>query len=111
MSDIHDLIDSVPPRTDGGPAFPLAVTDGVFIQEGMSLRDYFAVHADQPGMTEIVAAAGLRLLKGQIWADDEGPIFPSFNAWWESLDQNARFELSAQVRYAMAEAMLEARSK
>lgn len=34
-------------RPDGGPAFPSHVSMGEVAQQGMSLRDYFAIHATE----------------------------------------------------------------
>jgi|GEM_PF-1201965 len=93
---------------DGGPAFG----HGNHEQgghSGMSLRDYFAVHADQPGYAEIVSHAGLTYGSNQVWRDAQTSI-GTFDSWWRDLPNEERFRLSAGVRYAMADAMLAARS-
>lgn len=41
------------PVKDGGPAFPSHGTMGEVVQEGMSLRDYMAVHAPSPEVEEL----------------------------------------------------------
>lgn len=100
---------------DGGPAFSRA---GVFSvdhayadqgEAGMSLRDYFAIHADQPGVAEIVAEAGLVHNAYGIWSGPETRVAAHFNAWWETVPQAEKFRLYAVVRYRMADAMLAAR--
>ena len=50
---------------DGGPAFPSHGSMGEVAHEGMSLRDYFAVHA--PGQVSCDAAEDARLRYR--WAD------------------------------------------
>ena len=94
---------------DNPPAFPCAIPElHVMAESGMSLRDYFAVHADQPGVTEIVSMAGGET--DGFWV----ALFPGgarvrFNDWWSDLPLSDRLDLSARVRYAMADAMLAAR--
>jgi len=75
---------------------------------GMSLRDYFAVHADQPGVSEIVTMAGGETdgFMVKFSRDSEGQ---KFNDWWNDLPLADRLDLSARVRYAMADAMMVAR--
>jgi|GEM_PF-4967980 len=51
-------------KTDGGPAFPIEVLH----EKGMSHRDYAAIHADQPGIAEIVSMAGFTYSAGQVWS-------------------------------------------
>jgi hypothetical protein len=100
---------------DGGPAFPNITPDmRVDGGPGMSLRDYFAIHCDQPGMAEIATAAGLPWKNGTVV--DTDPVdgldrARSFDQWWSTVSQAERFELYAKVRYAMADAMLAARQK
>ena len=102
-------------KHDGGPAFPSLVSydhDGYPSQDanGMSLRDYFAVHADQPGYAEIVSHAGLTYGSNQVWNDADTSI-GTFDSWWRGLTNSERFRLSAEVRYAMADALLRARAE
>ncbi len=98
----------------GGPAFPLEnprhLENGELFRQftGMTLRDYFAVHADQPGYAEIVTHAGLTYAVNQVWKDAQTSI-GTFDMWWRDLPNSERFRLSAEVRYAIAEAMLLAR--
>lgn len=89
------------------PAFPHQKEDGTPYY-GMSLRDYFAVHADQPGYAEIVSRAGLTYGSNQVWQDAKTSV-GTFDIWWRDLPNEERFRLSAEVRYAMADAMLAAR--
>ena len=98
---------------DGGPAFPTIPSydgEGYPSQDsyGLSVRDYFAVHADQPGYAEIVSHAGLTYGSSQVWKDAQTSI-GTFDSWWRDLPNSERFRLSAEVRYAMADAMLAAR--
>lgn len=105
---------------DGGSAFPIAPhldreggADSFWTQypeRGMTVRDYFAIHADQPGQAEVVAEAGLTYSSGQVWAGPHTSL-GSFNDWWQGLEQQVRFDLYARVRYRMADAMLRARTQ
>jgi len=81
-------------------------------QPGMTLRDYFAVHADQPGVSEIASAANMQSDGFHIWPANE-PITEKqvFNVWWNLLPLGERLSLSAKVRFAMADAMLAERAK
>lgn len=101
---------------DGGAAFPIpnerdqwgdGISEG---SRGMSLRDYFAVHADQPGVAEIVAVAGGET-DGYRVRFNAGETERKFNDWWNDLPLADRLSLSARVRYAMADAMLAERAK
>ena len=73
-------------KDDGGPAFPLAVPvgDGLGIQHGMSLRDWFAGQA----------------LAGMLASDQVGE-----SQWADNKDYAASFA------YKMADAMLQERAK
>lgn len=96
---------------DGGPAFPTKEYIGHeerWDHVGMSMRDYFAVHADQPGIAEIVSMYGLTYSANQVWSDEITSL-GTFDAWWRSIPNEERFRLSARVRYAMADAMIAAR--
>jgi len=99
---------------DGGPAFPFPSGPEPRVHkfhernEGMSLRDYFAIHCDQPGVDEIVTAAGLVHRDYKVW-QDENTCLGHFIDWYSKLSQERRFELYAKVRYAMSDAMLKAR--
>ena len=98
---------------DGGPAFPTipSYDDAGYPSQdadGLSIRDYFAVHADQPGYAEIVSHAGLTYGSNQVWKDAQTSV-GTFDSWWRDLPNSERFRLSAEVRYAMADAMLAAR--
>lgn len=82
----------------------------------ISLRDYAAIHVDQPGRVEIMSAAGLTIKDAYSFAvlapDDEGggvTITMQFDDWWNGLPQAERFRLYWKVRYGMADAMLAAR--
>lgn len=108
------------PNRHGGPAFPLEKSGGCpscgsagySVSHGMTLRDYFAIHCDQPGEAEIVTAAGLKWDQGLVVAQDrDGTVRRSFSQWWWTIPQSRRFELYAQVRYALADAMLKARDE
>ncbi len=100
---------------DGGPAFPSVLYSHDRAEnwstDGMSLRDYFAIHCDQPGEAEIIIAAGLKAKSTAGFTT----VFPdgtekTFTAWWLELPQPERFKLYAKVRYGIADAMLAARA-
>lgn len=96
----------------GGPAFPTLETETYKPQWGMSLRDYFAIHCDQPGQAEIVETANLVWSNHQVWHGDrpDTPIGP-FDKWWTTLSLSEKYQLYAKVRYSLADAMLAERSK
>lgn len=97
---------------DGGPAYPSTEEhpnyDFPMHYFGMSLRDYFAVHASQPGAAEIATMAGLTYSAMQIWSDASTSL-GTFDKWWRDLPADERFDLCARVRYAEADAMIRAR--
>lgn len=86
-------------------------TDLVFpglMGKGLTKRELFAVFSDQPGVAEIVTAAGLRCTDNfWVWKDAETKI-GSFNDWWATLSNAERFALSAKVRVEQADALLKA---
>lgn len=107
-------------RDDGGPAFPKPHDPYPSLQgterpgpSGMSLRDYFAAHCDQPGQQEIAAAAGVVLQEtcGLPFADAERQKLQTFAQWYAGLPVSERFRLYAVVRYQMADAMLKERGE
>ena len=94
--------------SDGGPVYPN--THGMSPQKGMSLRDYFAIHSDQPGETEIMTAAGVSVAEDRHLVTEAGnTVGRSFSDWWHKLSNETRFMLSSKVRYQQADAMLKAR--
>ena len=102
-------------KNDGGPAFPLTVfdlrKDGPEERlPGISMRDYFAIHCDQPGEQELVTAAGYTLSNGEVWESKDKSL-GTFPAWYRRLSQRERFLLYAHVRYELADAMLAERAK
>ncbi len=90
------------------PAFPSR--DVATYYGGMSLRDYFAVHADQPGVSEIVTMAGGETDGFNVKFSRDGTEY-KFNDWWNGLPLADRLDLSARVRFAMADAMIRARKE
>jgi hypothetical protein len=96
-------------RCDGGPAFPVVdhMGDG---DEGMTLRDYFATHSVQPGCGEVATMAGLVWRGGLVWADKDTSL-GNFDTWFNALPLHERLSLFSRVKYAMADAMLAARSQ
>lgn len=106
-------------NNDGGSAFPVCPPlDGSgsgsaggypFPEGGMSLRDYMAIHTEQPGVTEICAEAGLVCINGVVW-DGPDKNLGNFSAWWAGLTSHRRYELNAIVRYRVANAMLKERA-
>lgn len=99
------------PDRDGVPPEHDYIQTGAYSGKfpGMSLRDYFAVHADQPGVSEIVTMAGGETADGFRVKFSADGAEHRFNDWWNDLPLADRLSLSARVRYAMADAMLEAR--
>jgi hypothetical protein len=89
------------------PAFP-NITPEMCIQggPGLSKREYMALHVDQPGVAEIITAAGYTSRDAfQMWSDPDTTI-GTFPQWWAKLSNERRFELYAKVRVAMADALL-----
>jgi hypothetical protein len=105
-------------QNDGGPAYPTRdfwdEAESRKHEHGMTLRDYFAVHCDQPGEAEIIAAAGLTSLSSAGYFVTGFPDDPdkkiTFTDWWREVSQEGRFRLYAKVRYAIADAMIAERS-
>jgi hypothetical protein len=81
---------------DGGPAFL------------MSLRDYFAIHSIQPGAGEICAAADVTVENGLVFNRGASVPLGTFDHWFSGLPFAERLRLFSVVKYAMADAMLEA---
>lgn len=105
-------------ETDGDTAFHAQEDDTLKASYCMSLRDYFAIHCDQPGRAEIVTAAGLELSdNGQVLPPLEGEekgaraSYGFFDKWYQTLSQQERMQLYAKVRYQLADAMLAEREK
>ncbi len=91
---------------DGGPAFGHGdPTNGG--DPGMTLRDYLAVHADQPGFVEAYQLAGepdVALPKG--WEANQQS---RANKWWTGLSLDEKYRFYSTLRYMVADAMLAAR--
>lgn len=84
---------------DGGPAFPHMMTKGhADYATGMSMRDYFAIHADL-GKTEFGTADELSKFAGIAIPIDPTPA----DLLWVSA------VAAAKIRYLFADAMLKAR--
>lgn len=96
---------------NGGPAFPISAStgdprDGVYLREGMSIRDYFAAHetlADWDDSDAFMSKETGEILAGPMpaggWSGNKIEMFQ-----WEA-------KLSAALRYILADAMLTAREK
>ena len=97
---------SLTPHPNGGFTHP---SDGYGLG-GMTLRDYFAIHSVQPGCGELATMAGLYYSQGAVWSNSETRV-DNFDAWFCGLPLTERLDLFARVKYAMADAMLEARQK
>lgn len=75
---------------------------------GLTKRELFAVFGDQPGVAEIVTAAGFHSPDGfSVWRDKETKI-GTFTDWWSKLSNRERFALSSKVRMEQADALLSA---
>lgn len=94
----------------GGPAFPTLQDEGLEFHraEGMTLRDYFAIHSVHPGMGELASMAGLAYRNGGIWKDEKTRVAGA-DEWFSELPLSERLDLFSRVKYAMADAMLKAR--
>lgn len=96
-----------------GSASAFPTPQSAFNQDanGLTKREYFAVHSDQPGVAEIVTAAGLHCTDNfWVWKDAETKI-GSFNDWWMKLTNEERFALSSKVRVQQADALLKELAK
>ena len=102
-------------RHGGGPAFPTqqpgsgGPQGSVDVIDGLSLRDYFAVHGDVPTHAEIVASAnGNATYDGSTDSVTFGqvPQTVSFAVWWAGISPLRRARSLADVRYLHADAML-----
>lgn len=91
-------------------AFPVAGALGANQCNGMTLRDYFAIHVDQPGVLELVTAAGFTHGAGQVWQDPQTSL-GSFETWYRTLTSAERAAMYAKVRYELSDAMLQERAK
>lgn len=94
---------------DGGPAFPLPLEVSPSMSGcGMSLRDYFAAHCNQPGTSEAYQAAGepeVELPPGWSKTDVEHRAAH----WWKGLSLDEKYHWYTYLRYRIADAMLAAR--
>lgn len=77
------------------------------------LRDYFAIHCDQPGRLEIATLAGVETLETSSlpWGNPERKGLPTWESWFNALPQEERFRMYATIRYQIADAMLKAREE
>lgn len=88
---------------DGGPAFPFLEVDhdgrSYHQNSGLSLRDYFAIHAEKSDLTQLSPQQFAQLAGG-------------FTGSYHTLDHLLWLaETKATLRYLMADAMLKAREK
>lgn len=108
------------PRNDGGPAFPRRLPnvevpvcealDMIKRYEGMSLRDYFAIHCGEPCVAETAAIAGLVMRPdGCVYPVDGDAAGIDSHEWWAGLSGAEQRRLTSIARYAMADALLLAR--
>lgn len=84
-------------KPDGGPAFA-GYRAGETFQTGMSLRDYFAIHAPEPS-PEYINSEGERDRLANPHGDTYKP------------PRRSRGEIIAGYKYAYADAMLAERAK
>ena len=88
------------------PAFPYGEHGTVL--GGLTKREYFAIHCDQPGVSELVTAAGLICPDNwSVWRDKDTKL-GTFTEWYAKLTNAERFELYAKVRVQIADAMCSA---
>lgn len=92
------------------PAYPCETLQftpaGYDRHPGLTKRELFAMHATQPGVSEIVTAAGLHCPDNfSVWYDADTRV-GSFNEWWSKLTNEERFALSSKVKVQQADALL-----
>jgi hypothetical protein len=75
----------------------------------ITLIEWFAAHAPQPGQDEIVSVAGVKLRPEKMPAEltEEEKTLPTWREWWRSLTNAERYDLYAKCNYAYAKAMIE----
>lgn len=87
----------------------------------ISLRDYFAVHCEEPCHADLAAAANMQLGSAPGWYDrrTQDPVIwillgsgsvIQFKDWWASLSVKERAFINAKARYIVADAMIEAQT-
>lgn len=92
-------------KNDGGPAFPgqRYGSDGMpscDAEDGMSLRDYFAIHGPQPMRDDV-----LRVIERQRLAN------PHNEPYANKVKRQSEEEIVCALRYQFADAMLAARGQ
>ena len=98
-------------KKTGGPAFP---QPSAFLNSGMSLRDYFAIHANNQELADISYRTLSRLAQEQIVGrsyPDEPRESGKTRALWQLEVFEFELELLAKLRFMMADAMLAEREK
>lgn len=85
---------------DGGPAFPVFHGDGVYPQQGMSLRDYFALHGPEPSDEDV-----RRVMEREQRAN------PHNEPYHNLPKRRGPSEIRCALRYEFADAMLKAREE
>ena len=103
----HNPPHSAPINTGANwPAYPVTEDSYHEPSRGLTKRELFALHATQPGVSEIVTAAGLHCPDNfSVWYDADTRI-GSFNEWWSKLTNEERFALSSKVKVQQADALL-----
>lgn len=95
---------------DFEPAFPHLPSEMSQGHPGMSLRDYFASHADPIGYTEIYELAGspkMPLPPG--WREENFDKQAQAAEWVKGISADEKYRLYAEARYKIADAMMKAR--
>lgn len=82
----------------GGPAFPSHGTMGEVAHEGMTLRDYFAIHAPEPSVENIGTQMGLDRGRNPHNDHHKPPL-------------RSKEEIKSFLRYQYSDAMLSERAK
>lgn len=82
-------------KPDGGPAFPFVLKEHGAGEPGMTLRDYFAIHSPEPTKESVNVEAEKDRL-----ANPHGDTYKP--------RRRSQAEIVAALRYAYADAMLEA---
>lgn len=86
---------------DGGPAFPHGDVRGVPAEGfGMSLRDYFAIHAPEPSKEAVSLVMRMEQMQN-----------PHNEPYHNKVQRRSEREIVCALRYEFADAMLAERSK
>ena len=90
-------------------AFPLSVQKN-YGQEGMDLRDYFAIHAEPLSLIDLFYSENPLSFKNQVFKNEDD-IKDEIRLWMNTKTTQDLLELKCKYRYFEADAMMKAREK